>query len=434
MLVCTFLHHYSDRYLGAKLSDLDIDMRVSLILPHASHLRSLQPTSVEAFNVAGLARRLNYGSYHAASLFDRSVGIARHVVSASASSAARSNSAMDSAVGSSKLASGQINWHNASRHLVRWGIWVLDGILGDSIAAAIESDVRKKLLPLMSHGRVGDGIESRTVRTDALWRHRRGESSVLDPSATHIRALHAAFDALPAGLNGLLIAATDAVNASDSSGAAHGRVSTESAPSGSCADGASSNSDHQCEVDERSTVHHWRAHTMEGGLNITQTSVGWALDRAEDLQFACYRAGGFYRWHSDAPDEDSRRVITAIYYVNHDWRQSDGGELRLRDRNGEFVNVAPIADRLVLFDSRLEHEVLPMAGADGYADATGAQGSRDRRRAPRRSQPRCAVTQWFQDLAPPLLSSPIRDVFAGEALSSEESPPSAARMMSGGAK
>ena len=50
------------------------------------------------------------------------------------------------------------------------------------------------------------------------------------------------------------------------------------------------------------------------------------------------------------------------------------------------VDIEPLADRLVLFRSQIEHEVREIADAP-------------------QTPPRCAVTQWFQDLAPPALAS-----------------------------
>jgi SM-20-related protein len=55
----------------------------------------------------------------------------------------------------------------------------------------------------------------------------------------------------------------------------------------------------------------------------------------------------------------SARRLTAIYYLNEDWRPEDGGQLRLFlpsvDRD-----IAPIADRLLVFMSaEVEHAVLP---------------------------------------------------------------------------
>lgn len=83
------------------------------------------------------------------------------------------------------------------------------------------------------------------------------------------------------------------------------------------------------------------------------------LERVE-LQLARYPGGGArYGRHRDAHPGLPGRRVTAIYYVNPDWRPDRGGVLRLHV--GETaVDVAPVLDRLVVFLSeRLEHEVLP---------------------------------------------------------------------------
>ena len=62
--------------------------------------------------------------------------------------------------------------------------------------------------------------------------------------------------------------------------------------------------------------------------------------------------------------------------------------------DGQHRDVRPEADTLLLFLSHLEHEVLDV----GRGDADDAEEEQGR-------PPRCAITQWFQDLAPPLLAS-----------------------------
>uniref|UniRef100_A0A915L3M8 hypoxia-inducible factor-proline dioxygenase n=1 Tax=Romanomermis culicivorax TaxID=13658 RepID=A0A915L3M8_ROMCU len=77
---------------------------------------------------------------------------------------------------------------------------------------------------------------------------------------------------------------------------------------------------------------------------------------------ACYPAGGTkYVKHVDNPNGDGRR-ITAIYYLNQDWKTDDGGILRLYPETAlNPVDIEPLADRLVFFwsDARNPHEVLP---------------------------------------------------------------------------
>ena len=96
----------------------------------------------------------------------------------------------------------------------------------------------------------------------------------------------------------------------------------------------------------------------------------WALAQAEDLQMACYKEGGSYRRHSDS-QHLSRRILTAIYYPNGSWKSRDGGELRLHLHAGATHDVAPVADRLVLMLSKVEHEVLPVTQGVGGGTAEG---------------------------------------------------------------
>jgi SM-20-related protein len=81
----------------------------------------------------------------------------------------------------------------------------------------------------------------------------------------------------------------------------------------------------------------------------------WLALSHTELQLARYLAGAHYSRHLDAfADQQDRRLVTAIYYLN-DWHAGDGGELRAAG-----VDVEPILDRVVIFRSELvEHEVLP---------------------------------------------------------------------------
>ena len=86
-----------------------------------------------------------------------------------------------------------------------------------------------------------------------------------------------------------------------------------------------------------------------------------------------------------APTRGRRRLLTAVYYVNHGWDTStSGGALRLwadataggPDGAPPYRDVEPVADRLLLFWSNRSHEVQPVHAAHA-------------------SRPRCAFTQWF---------------------------------------
>ena len=75
---------------------------------------------------------------------------------------------------------------------------------------------------------------------------------------------------------------------------------------------------------------------------------------------AVYQAGasGYVKHRDSAPTKPSGRKLTAIYYLNPSWHSKAAGELRLWDARGGVRLVEPRNDRLVVFRSSLEHEVL----------------------------------------------------------------------------
>jgi SM-20-related protein len=91
---------------------------------------------------------------------------------------------------------------------------------------------------------------------------------------------------------------------------------------------------------------------------------------------ALYPPGSFYQRHLDRFRDDDRRTVTAILYLNDDWKVSDGGQLRFYpngESEAEYVDILPEAGTLVTFLSHdYWHEVLP--------------GSRDR----------MSITGWFK--------------------------------------
>ena len=95
--------------------------------------------------------------------------------------------------------------------------------------------------------------------------------------------------------------------------------------------------------------------------------LGYDISGRTKAMVACYpqQASG-YRRHVDNPDGDGR-CVTALLYLNKDWKESDGGKLRIYQDKGN-IDVEPMCNRLLVFwsDSRVPHEVLP-AYADRYA-------------------------------------------------------------------
>jgi SM-20-related protein len=82
-----------------------------------------------------------------------------------------------------------------------------------------------------------------------------------------------------------------------------------------------------------------------------------------EVHMTVYPAGSFYKRHLDQFKQDDHRKLSVICYLNKEWREEHGGQLRmyLQDR---ALDVLPIAGRLVIFRSdQIEHEVLPATRA-----------------------------------------------------------------------
>lgn len=79
--------------------------------------------------------------------------------------------------------------------------------------------------------------------------------------------------------------------------------------------------------------------------------------RRSEAHYACYPAGFGYQWHVDNPKGRDERVISAVFYLNDDWQTTDGGEILVIDKMGKQQTLQPKANRLVIFDSNLRHQV-----------------------------------------------------------------------------
>ncbi|MTD33515.1 2OG-Fe(II) oxygenase [Paludibacterium denitrificans] len=94
-----------------------------------------------------------------------------------------------------------------------------------------------------------------------------------------------------------------------------------------------------------------------------------------ESHFAVFPTGAFYKNHLDRFRHDDARTLSAVLYLNQDWPDDAGGEMRLYldPECQHHLDVAPEAGTLVLFLSdRFWHEVLPAR------------------------QPRLSITGWFR--------------------------------------
>ena len=90
--------------------------------------------------------------------------------------------------------------------------------------------------------------------------------------------------------------------------------------------------------------------------------------RSVEAHYAQYQIGQFYARHRDNAHGSHVRAISTVLYLNsavgelqsqQDWQAEWGGALRLEDLHLTARDILPIANRLVVFQSDLPHEVLP---------------------------------------------------------------------------
>lgn len=85
----------------------------------------------------------------------------------------------------------------------------------------------------------------------------------------------------------------------------------------------------------------------------------------KEFHYAVYPEGTFYKRHLDTFQNDDRRKLSLVCYLNdEDWKPENGGELVIY-KEVEGVEIAkkiyPLPGRVVIFESQiLEHEVKPV--------------------------------------------------------------------------
>ncbi len=78
-----------------------------------------------------------------------------------------------------------------------------------------------------------------------------------------------------------------------------------------------------------------------------------------EFHLAHYPEGSFYKRHLDQFAGRNNRMISLIIYLNKDWKNGDGGELRIYPKGNGSLDIQPLYNRCILFRSdTLEHEVL----------------------------------------------------------------------------
>lgn len=82
----------------------------------------------------------------------------------------------------------------------------------------------------------------------------------------------------------------------------------------------------------------------------------------KEFHYAVYPKGTFYKRHLDTFQNDGRRKLSVVCYLNDEsWKKENGGELTIyTEENGteKPIDLFPFPGRVVIFESQeLEHEV-----------------------------------------------------------------------------
>jgi SM-20-related protein len=77
-----------------------------------------------------------------------------------------------------------------------------------------------------------------------------------------------------------------------------------------------------------------------------------------ETHFAAYKPNTFYKMHRDQFQTNQRRKISCVYYLNQDWKESYGGDLKLYNPEEILIqSTYPLGNRFICFKSELPHEV-----------------------------------------------------------------------------
>lgn len=92
----------------------------------------------------------------------------------------------------------------------------------------------------------------------------------------------------------------------------------------------------------------------------------------KEFHYALYPQGTFYKRHLDTFQNDDRRILSTVFYLNEaNWNPSNGGDLVIYQPTNEgekALHIHPFPGRLVIFESQLlEHEVLPVLASERYS-------------------------------------------------------------------
>lgn len=102
-----------------------------------------------------------------------------------------------------------------------------------------------------------------------------------------------------------------------------------------------------------------------------QSALGHSRCDVRDIecQLTAHNHGDFYKAHTDnGSTEAAGRKLSYVYYFNKQPRRFRGGQLVLYAQEQRFT-VEANNNRLIVFDSGIEHEVLPVQSTGNFEDS-----------------------------------------------------------------
>lgn|SRR5690606_12354132 len=91
----------------------------------------------------------------------------------------------------------------------------------------------------------------------------------------------------------------------------------------------------------------------------------------KEFHYAVYPKGTYYKRHLDTFQNDDRRKLSLVCYLNDlGWKKENGGELVIypNDSSVEPLVIHPLPGRVVVFESQiLEHEVRQVLASERYS-------------------------------------------------------------------
>ncbi len=80
--------------------------------------------------------------------------------------------------------------------------------------------------------------------------------------------------------------------------------------------------------------------------------------RSFECHYTQYPEGTFYQRHTDRHKGVSHRIVSFVFYLNENWMEENGGQLRIYNDDGNSNDIMPQGGSLAIFLSEKEHEVL----------------------------------------------------------------------------